>query len=62
VDYGACDKLLLHEQAGAYLHLAADAERIDALVSDGLLGARAYDLPVIVFRALAESAHGLAFS
>src|SRR6266853_1159439 len=51
VNERACDELLLNEQAGANLHLAADAERVDALIACGLCCARAYLLPVIVFRA-----------
>ncbi len=51
VDERACDELLLHEEAGAYLHLAADAEGVDALVAGGVRGARPYQLPVIILRA-----------
>ena len=42
------------EQAGAHLDLAADAERVDALVAGVLLRARADHLPVIAGRALAK--------
>src|ERR1051325_9619920 len=59
VDERPRDRLLLHQQPGANLHLAADAERINALVPDGLLGARAYDLPVIILRAAIEKPRGL---
>src|SRR5689334_9029318 len=34
------DWLFLYEQAGANLHLAADTERIDALIADSVSGAR----------------------
>ena len=42
------DRLLLHQQAGADFDFAANAERIDALVAEGLRGARPNHLPVIV--------------
>src|SRR5690349_8197571 len=51
MDERARDELLLHEEARAYLHLAADAERVDALVAGGVSGARANQLPVIILRA-----------
>src|SRR5580693_4184490 len=52
MDLGSLDRLLLHEQAGADFDFAADAEGIDALVADGLLGVGANNLPMIVFRAV----------
>ena len=54
------DRLLLDEQAGANFDFSADTERIDALIADGLLGVRAHDLPVIVFRAVIYCLHGFA--
>ena len=42
------DGLLLNQQARANFDFAADTERIDALVSHGLLGMRPDHLPVIV--------------
>ena len=41
------DHLLLRQQAGSDFDVAADAERVDALIAGGRLRARANDLPVI---------------
>ncbi len=48
------DRLFLDQQAGANLHLAADAEWIDALIADGIARAWADNLPVIILRALVD--------
>ena len=50
------DGLFLDQQARANLDFAADAERIDALVANGLLRMRPNHLPVIV---LGTMAYGL---
>src|ERR1700741_2721897 len=52
--------LFLGQQCGADFDFAADSERVYALVSRGLSGARADDLPVIVFGAVIELNLGLA--
>src|SRR5208282_5836843 len=41
----AGDRLLLHQQPGANFNFAADPERVDALVADGLYRVRPNDLP-----------------
>src|SRR2546430_2382887 len=51
--------LLLRQQAGTYLHFAANAKRVDALVTSGLPGPRTDYLPVIVFGAAVVRQHGL---
>ncbi len=48
------DQLLLQEQPGADLHLAANAEAVDALIARRLGGARTNCLPVIVLRAVVD--------
>src|ERR1051325_1475169 len=48
------NRLFLDQQSGTDLHLAADAERVDALIAGGMHSARAYDLPVIIFRAVID--------
>ena len=50
---GPLIELLLDEEAGADLDFAADAEGVDALISGGLVGARANDLQFIVPRLMA---------
>ena len=56
VDDGRVDRPLLQVQAGAQLHLAADAERVDALVAGGRGRARAQRLPAVGLRAAARRA------
>ena len=55
------DRLLLDQQTGTDLHLAADAKRVDTLIANGLARARTNDLPVIIFRALIDCLLWLAF-
>src|SRR5690348_14327615 len=50
---------LLQQKAGANLDRAADAERVDALITIGLRRMRWDDLPVIVLRASISSLQSL---
>src|SRR5687767_404807 len=54
------DRLLLDQQARTDFHFATNTKRIDALIANGSAGARANDLPVIIFRAAVDSLNGLA--
>ena len=51
---GRGNGLLLHQQAGAQLHLPSDAEGIDALVAGGYACPRPENLPLILFASLVE--------
>ena len=42
------NRLLLHQQARADFHFAANAELVNALIADGVGGSWPHDLPVIV--------------
>ena len=48
------DRLLLHQQAGAKLHLPTDAEGVNALIPGRHPGAGAKNLPLILFASLIE--------
>ena len=52
----ASDHLLLRQQARSHFDVAADAERVDALIAGVLLRARTEHFPVVARRALAEPA------
>jgi hypothetical protein len=56
----AGNRLLLDQQARANLDFSADAERIDALIADGLFRVRSDDLPMISLGALTPALRGLA--
>ena len=60
MQFGTCDRLLLHQQPGANLYVAADAERVDALVTGCLARTGANGLPVIIFRTVIYGFDGLA--
>jgi hypothetical protein len=59
VDERRCDDLFLQVQSGAKLDLAADAERVDALIAGRRGCSRTEDLPPIRFRTSTGRATGL---
>src|SRR5580704_18348440 len=54
------DGLFLHQEAGTNLDFSSDAERVDALVADGLLRVGANDLPMIILGTVIHGLHRLA--